>query len=352
MVRVTRPLGQRLAATAAHLALGGPPDAGGSTAYSRPQRRLPRSRGAAGVSHGQQSRAVTPASTAKSSPIYADAPADFPGRVSRLPTLPYPPLRIPPWVWGLPTGDFPGTKGSNRYRPLPPPSLRVDHRVVRPADRHEVGGVAWRAAVLELDDVVDAVGEQAALETGRRTVVVDRHTPGSPLPRRRRGRRLGRGQPLLQMRDGRPVARPVLRMPGRETPRQPVLIDMPKVPPGELVDRLAAAPTGHHACPHLRNPTPALLTVALTVNVLPVPVVLVIHRKPASGLRCQRGEKSVRGRFRAGSLYRKRPPPRGSRRFIWPPWCGVGRWPRVRADRPAPVPYSSAPQSRAEEEVS
>ena len=48
-------------------------------------------------------------------------------------------------------------------RHLPPTSLRVDHGVVRATDAEEIFGVAWRPAVLQFDDVMHGIGEQAAL---------------------------------------------------------------------------------------------------------------------------------------------------------------------------------------------
>jgi hypothetical protein len=62
----------------------------------------------------------------------------------------------------------------------------MDNRVVRPAARHQVGRVASRAAVLELDDVVDAVGEQL------RPVLLSLQDRRLPLPRQiLKGGRIG-----------------------------------------------------------------------------------------------------------------------------------------------------------------
>ena len=90
-------------------------------------------------------------------------------------------------------------------------------------------------------------------------------------------RRLGSRELLLQVRDRRPIATPVLRVAQRVTATAPVLVDMAEIPPGARVDRIATTPTDHPAGPHHANPALALLLVDSAVDMLPVPIVIPTH---------------------------------------------------------------------------
>jgi len=105
---------------------------------------------------------------------------------------------------------------------LPAASLCVDHAVVGRAGGHQAGRVAWRPTILELPHVVGRCRRASRTRSRRRTVVVDRHTPESPLRRPPR-RGLGLGQLLLEDRHHRPVAAPVFRVvhPGTREPGRP-----------------------------------------------------------------------------------------------------------------------------------